>query len=83
MSGEISMAPIITGVELTLSPSEAVKIAITNTQRFAPVMVAPDRTISTVVCMFSGSAGNRSLYFRYVHQSPTLNPFFAKAIPAK
>ena len=38
ISGEISMAPIMTAVEFTFRPMEAMKIANISTQRFAPLI---------------------------------------------
>lgn len=37
ISGEISMAPIITAVEFTFSPIDAISIAHANIQRLAPL----------------------------------------------
>ena len=48
ISGEISMAPIITAVELTFSPSEAIKMANINIHRLAPLNSTPLRMDSTV-----------------------------------
>ena len=39
--GEISMAPMMTAVELTLSPSDAMKMAKISTQRLAPLKLTP------------------------------------------
>ena len=36
MRGEMSMAPIMTAVELTFSPKEAMSMAKMSTQRLAP-----------------------------------------------
>ena len=41
IKGEINMAPMMTAVELTSSPSEAMKMAKINTQRFAPLKLTP------------------------------------------
>ena len=41
IKGEMSMAPIITAVELTFKPNEAMKIAKISTQRFVPLKVTP------------------------------------------
>ena len=47
ISGEISMAPMITAVELTLSPSEATNVAKISTHRFVPLNSTPLRMLST------------------------------------
>ena len=36
ISGDMSMAPIMTAVELTFKPNEAMKMAKISTQRVAP-----------------------------------------------
>ena len=41
MRGDMSIAPMMTAVELTFSPSEAVKMAKMSTQRFAPLKLMP------------------------------------------
>ena len=41
IKGEMSMAPIITAVELTLRPNEAMKIAKISTHRLAPLKLTP------------------------------------------
>ena len=43
ISGETSMAPMITAVEFTFRPSEAMKMAKMSTQRLAPRNCAPAR----------------------------------------
>ena len=55
MSGEMSMAPIITAVELTLSPNDAIKIAKINTQRFVPLKLTPLLICAIVCCSSSMS----------------------------
>ena len=56
IKGEINMAPMITAVELTLSPNEAIKMAKTSTQRLAPRKGTPASMRSMVSCssLFSG-----------------------------
>ena len=41
ISGEISMAPMITAVELMLSPRDAISMAKTKTQRLGPMNEMP------------------------------------------
>ena len=41
INGEISMAPIITAVELVLSPTDAIIIAQTNIQMLVPLKEIP------------------------------------------
>lgn len=41
ISGEMSIAPMMTAVELTFSPSEAMKMAKISTQRLAPLKLTP------------------------------------------
>lgn len=53
MSGEMSMAPMMTAVELTLSPNEAMKMAKMSTQRLAPWKVTPLLIWLTVSASFS------------------------------
>ncbi len=43
ISGEMSMAPIITAVELVLSPSDAMKIASTRITMLVPRNDTPSR----------------------------------------
>ena len=43
ISGEMSMAPIITAVELVLRPSDAISIAITRITMFVPRKETPSR----------------------------------------
>ena len=58
MSGEMSIAPMITAVELTLSPSEAMKMAKTSTHKLEPWKDTPLLICSMVSasCSLSGSA---------------------------
>ena len=53
INGEINMAPIITAVELTFSPSEAMKMAKIRIQRLAPLNSTPLRIESTVASSLS------------------------------
>ena len=53
IKGEINMAPMITAVELTFSPSEAIKVAKIKTQRLVPLNSTPLRMASTVSCSSS------------------------------
>ena len=53
MSGEMSMAPMMTAVELTLRPSEAMKMANTSTQRLAPWKATPLSIWAIVSSSFS------------------------------
>ena len=46
INGEINIAPIITAVELTFSPNDAMKVANTNTHRFVPLNSIPLRIFS-------------------------------------
>ncbi len=43
ISGDISMAPIITAVEFVLSPSEAMSMASTRISMFVPLNDTPSR----------------------------------------
>ena len=51
ISGEMSMAPIMTAVELTLSPKEAMKIA-----RISIHKVAPWKSTPSVICAITLSS---------------------------
>ena len=46
--GDISMAPIITAVEFTFNPKEAMKMAKISTQRLAPLKLTPLVICSTI-----------------------------------
>jgi len=48
INGEINMAPIITAVELTFKPSEAIKMAKIRIHKLAPLNSTPFRIESTV-----------------------------------
>ena len=48
ISGEISMAPMITAVELTFSPTDAISMAKNNTQRLVPPARALPRSASSM-----------------------------------
>ena len=48
MSGETSIAPMMTAAELTFSPSEAIIVAKISTQRFVPRNSTPRQIMSTV-----------------------------------
>ena len=50
MSGEISMAPMITAVELTFSPTEATRMAKTRAQ-----VELPWNSTSTRICLIAPS----------------------------
>ena len=65
IKGEMSMAPIITAVELTFKPNEAMKIAKISTQRFAPWKVTPLLIclINSVSFSLSGNALKYPLMF--------------------
>ena len=58
MSGEMSIAPMMTAVELTLSPRDAVKMAKINTHKLEPRKDTPLLICSMVSasCSLSGSA---------------------------
>ena len=62
MSGEISMAPMMTAVELTLSPNEATNVAKMSTHRFMPRNSAPRQMFSSTSRWSAPSAckSNRS-----------------------
>ena len=64
MSGEMSMAPMMTAVELTLSPSDAMKMAKTSTQRFGPVNVTPCFICKTMSASFSMNCFTTKCSFR-------------------
>ena len=59
INGEISMAPIITAVELTFSPNDAIRMAKISTQRFAPWKVTP--LLICLMVSFSFSLSGRAL----------------------
>ena len=65
IKGEMSMAPIITAVELIFKPNEAMKIAKISTQRFAPWKVTPLLIclINSVSFSLSGNALKYPLMF--------------------
>ena len=56
IKGEISMAPMITAVELIFNPKEAMKIAKINIHSCAPWKLMELSTFSIVVCSSSLSA---------------------------
>ena len=58
IKGEMSMAPMMTAVELTLSPKEAIKMAKINTHKLVPRKVTPLLIWSMVSASYalSGSA---------------------------
>ncbi len=58
MSGEMSMAPMMTAVELTFSPSEAMKMAKMSTQRLAPLKLTP-LLICSIILRSSSLSGIR------------------------
>ena len=66
ISGEISMAPIMTAVELTFSPSEAMNVAKIRIHRLVPLNSTPFRMESTVTCSSS------LLRFRSIYSSKNL-----------
>ena len=53
MRGEMSMAPMMTAGELTLSPSEAMKMAKMSTHRLAPLKLTPLLICATIWCSSS------------------------------
>ena len=61
MRGEMSMAPIITAVELTFSPSDAMNMAKISTHRLAPLKVTPPVICSTI--SFSSSLSGMMLKY--------------------
>ncbi len=60
ITGEINMAPMITAMELTLRPTEAIRTASIRIQRFGPLSSIPCRTDS----MISGLAARSSVRSR-------------------
>ena len=64
IKGEINMAPMITAVEFTLSPREAIKMAKINTQRLLPLKLIPLRILSMVSASFSLSFEESRMPFR-------------------
>ena len=66
MRGEMSIAPMITAVELRFKPRQAMKIAKMSTQRFAPRKVTPSLICSTmaVSSVLSGKALKNRLAIR-------------------
>ena len=55
ISGDMSIAPMITAVELTFSPSEAMKIAVIRIHRLAPRKEMPLVISETIYCFSSRS----------------------------
>ena len=53
MSGEMSIAPMMTAVELTFSPSDAMNMAKISTHRLAPLKLTPLLICSTISCSSS------------------------------
>ena len=51
--GDISMAPMITAVELTFSPNDAMKMAKISTHRLAPLKETPLLIWAMISCSFS------------------------------
>ena len=64
INGEISMAPIMTAVELTFNPREAMKMAKIRIHRLAPLNSTPFRMESTVANSFSLSFLKSKYSFR-------------------
>lgn len=50
ISGEMSIAPMITAVELTFKPIEAMSVAKIKVHRLTPLNITPRRTASKVFC---------------------------------
>ena len=65
MSGEMSIAPIITAVELMLSPKEAINTAHIRIQRLAPLKVTPDVISLTTSSSFSRFSDISKYCFKY------------------
>ena len=64
INGEISIAPIITAVELTFRPSEAIKMANIRIHKLAPLNSTPLRMESTVASSLSLSLRKSRYSFR-------------------
>ena len=56
ISGEMSMAPMMTAVELTFKPSEAMKMAKMSTHKLAPRKLTP-WLICSITCVRSSMSG--------------------------
>lgn len=56
ISGETSIAPIMTGMELVFSPTDAIKMAQTMTTIFVPVTRPPDSSRSLISSLDAVSA---------------------------
>ena len=56
MSGDISMAPMMTAVELTFRPNDAMKMAKMSTHRLAPRKLTP-WLICSITCTRSSMSG--------------------------
>ena len=54
ISGEMSIAPIMTAVELTLSPNDAMKMAKINTQELTPRKLTLSR-----ICAITTASSSR------------------------
>ena len=71
IKGEMSMAPIITAVELTFKPNEAMKTAKISTQRFAPWKVTP-LLICLIISVSFSLSGNALKYPLMFFQNESL-----------
>ena len=83
ISGDMSMAPIITAVEFTLSPSDAMNIAKTRTHSVAPWNDTPALILRIVSSSFSLSGMALKYFFQKTcsHLSCLVNGFgFAVAV---
>ena len=56
INGEINIAPIITAVELTLSPIEAITMAHAKIHRLEPLNDMLAFTLSSTLCLSSSPA---------------------------
>ncbi len=61
MRGDISMAPMITAVELVLRPSDAMNMANIRTQRFVPRIIIPLWILELTSSCDAASAPNANL----------------------
>ena len=63
MSGEISIAPMMTAAELVFKPSEATRTAITRIQSLAPRKSTPRSIFSITSCSLAASSPKRNKFF--------------------
>ena len=66
ISGEISIAPMMTAIELVFSPTDAIKIAQIMTTMFVPVIFPPDKIRSRISSFEAASSVIENIFFKTV-----------------